>query len=485
MTAFVAPDSGSWRKLSDHFPGALTPEYQRIYAETCPPGMGSYMARYGVVARTLDVAFVHGHLYISPVPLVGPKATRLAPPAALVWLLSRLHPAFRRRTKAAAWALAQRPWRQAAEIWFAEERDVWTARCQSIEDGDPTKLGDDTLADHLNRCRALVGDGYRRHFEMHGDDLLPVGLLLARAAELGIDASSAMRALAGASPGSTGATEPPAWQLVTGYDLDSRAWCELDHRPRPHPQPASPPTTDLHPDLDVLVDDARQAVALRDDNGIYTAAWPMGLLRRAMLEAGRRIGLDEQDHAVELTVDELVGRLDGSDTPSSKVAADRAADRQQQSLLDAPQTLGPAISLPLITALPRPLALMGAAQLAAADNMLPEGSPAIGIGQRRHVGRALVVDDPAAVLDQLEEGDVLVTVATSPSWNVVLAHVGALVTASGGLLSHAAIIARELDLPAVIGDATAMQRLRTGMVVEVDPTTASVRVLDHQDAPAS
>ena len=61
-TTFPAPGPGGWRRLADHFPRALTAEYQRIYAETCPPGMASYMQRYGVLARTLDVAFVHGHL---------------------------------------------------------------------------------------------------------------------------------------------------------------------------------------------------------------------------------------------------------------------------------------------------------------------------------------------------------------------------------------------------------------------------------------
>ena len=80
--AFPAPGAGGWRRLADHFPRAVTAEYQRIYAETCPPGMASYMERYGVLARTLDVAFVHGHLYITPVPLAGSREPRRTPPGA-------------------------------------------------------------------------------------------------------------------------------------------------------------------------------------------------------------------------------------------------------------------------------------------------------------------------------------------------------------------------------------------------------------------
>src|SRR5437763_1506685 len=64
-----------------------------------------------------------------------------------------------------------------------------------------------------------------------------------------------------------------------------------------------------------LLDDARFTYGVRDDNGMLTAAWPVGLLRRAMLEAGRRLvarkALEAVEHAVEMTVDELVGALTG------------------------------------------------------------------------------------------------------------------------------------------------------------------------------
>ena len=188
MTPFTQPGPGGWRRLADHFPGALTPEYQLVYATTCPAGTAAYMARYGVLAAGLDVAFVHGHLYVTPAPLAGPREPRRPPPAAAVWLLSRVHPAFRRRTGAARRALAERPWRAATRHWFDVEREEWRVRNQSVQDLDPDALTADELVTHLDACRSLVLDGYRRHFDLHGDDLLPVGLLLARAAEMGLDA---------------------------------------------------------------------------------------------------------------------------------------------------------------------------------------------------------------------------------------------------------------------------------------------------------
>ena len=102
------------------------------------------------------------------------------------------------------------------------------------------------------------------------------------------------------------------------------------------------------------------------------------------------------------------------------------------------------------------------------------GAERVGIGTRTHTGRAVVVDDPGTAMDIIEVGDVVITRSTSPSWNSILALAGALVTTSGGLVSHAAVIARELYIPAVIGDTTAFDRFSTGTIVTVDPDTATV-----------
>jgi pyruvate,water dikinase len=192
-----------------------------------------------------------------------------------------------------------------------------------------------------------------------------------------------------------------------------------------------------------------------------------------MLEAGRRIGFVDPTLAVELTVDELLARLQGAPSPSAEEAIARRVQRAEWSALDAPLRLGPDFAIPPLSALPRPLALIGAAQLASADHMLGDGA-AIGIGQQTYTGRALVVDDPTVAMALIEPGDVVVTRFTSPTWNSILVDAGALVTTTGGLVSHAAVIARELGIPAVIGDTGAYARLRTGDIVTVDPTAGTV-----------
>jgi rifampicin phosphotransferase len=479
--AFTAPGPGGWQRLADHFPGALTAEYQLLYAETAPPAMAAMFERYGVLAAGMDVAYVNGHLYIAPVPLAGPREMKRTPPAALVWLLARVHPAFRKRTAAARRTLDTRPWRAAARRWFETERSEWQRRNASVQSLDPASMTPLELCDHLVECRQHVIDGYRRHFELHGDDLIPVGLLIVRCEELGIEPAVALSALAASTGPDPAPADTPSWQLVTGYDLDAQAWIELNHHHSPAAtNPAEPvdlPSLVPEPqrgEVRTLVDDARTASRLRDDNGLLTGAWPMGLLRRAMLEAGHRLALPDAGLAIEMTVTELVTALTDTARLDPAAVIERRDLRMRASALDAPSTLGPKFPIPTLSALPRPLALIGAAQLAAADHMTGTADGPIGIGSTSYTGRALVVDDPLTAFDLLEPGDIVVTNFTSPSWNAVLAVAGALVTSTGGLACHAAFIARELGLPAVIGDTTAFERFETGDLIVVDPAVATV-----------
>jgi pyruvate,water dikinase len=88
-----------------------------------------------------------------------------------------------------------------------------------------------------------------------------------------------------------------------------------------------------------------------------------------------------------------------------------------------------------------------------------------------------VATSPEEALDVLEPGDVLVVPCTTPAYNLVLSIAGGVVTAEGGPLSHAAVLARELGIPAVIGAADALTAIPDGSLVEVDPVAGEVRVL--------
>jgi pyruvate,water dikinase len=78
---------------------------------------------------------------------------------------------------------------------------------------------------------------------------------------------------------------------------------------------------------------------------------------------------------------------------------------------------------------------------------------------------------------RLQAGEVLVAGTTLPQWTPLFARAAAIVTDTGGSLSHCAIVAREYGLPAVVGTHTATQRLHDGQMLEVDGTAGIVRIL--------
>ncbi len=88
------------------------------------------------------------------------------------------------------------------------------------------------------------------------------------------------------------------------------------------------------------------------------------------------------------------------------------------------------------------------------------------IGQKIGIGKVRLVRD-AAQMDQVQAGDILVTEMTDPNWEPVMKRAAAIVTDRGGRTCHAAIIARELGIPAVVGCGDATLKLADGAEVTV------------------
>jgi pyruvate,water dikinase len=88
------------------------------------------------------------------------------------------------------------------------------------------------------------------------------------------------------------------------------------------------------------------------------------------------------------------------------------------------------------------------------------------IGQKIGTGPVRLVRSPAE-MDKVQPGDVLVTDMTDPNWEPVMKRASAIVTNRGGRTCHAAIIARELGIPAVVGCGDATERVQEGNLVTV------------------
>jgi pyruvate,water dikinase len=94
-----------------------------------------------------------------------------------------------------------------------------------------------------------------------------------------------------------------------------------------------------------------------------------------------------------------------------------------------------------------------------------------------------IVTGPARIVlgpddfGRVQPGDIIVAPSSNPSWVPLFAIASGLVTNTGGVLSHAAVVAREFDLPAVVGTGDATTRITDGQMLELDGTTGYVRLL--------
>ncbi|MCD6015356.1 MAG: phosphoenolpyruvate synthase [Solirubrobacterales bacterium] len=123
----------------------------------------------------------------------------------------------------------------------------------------------------------------------------------------------------------------------------------------------------------------------------------------------------------------------------------------------------------------RPVTSAGGEAAAAAE--APQGEillRGLGAAPGAGSGRARIVSELAAA-DGLGEGDILVTHMTAPDWVPLMRRSSAIVTDSGGMTCHAAIVSRELGIPCVVGTAEATTKLRDGELVTVDAAQGVVR----------
>jgi pyruvate,water dikinase len=92
-------------------------------------------------------------------------------------------------------------------------------------------------------------------------------------------------------------------------------------------------------------------------------------------------------------------------------------------------------------------------------------------------GVARVLTSPNDI-GQVCEGDILICPVTNPSWAPIFGKIRAAVSDIGGTMSHAAIVAREYGMPAVVGTGQATKRIRTGQRVRVDGSRGVVTILE-------
>jgi phosphohistidine swiveling domain-containing protein len=232
---------------------------------------------------------------------------------------------------------------------------------------------------------------------------------------------------------------------------------------------------------------AESAHPVHEENEFFTLSVPLGLARFALLEIGRRLAgraiVDHPDDVFFLTDREARAALAGHEPEDAAglrdAIAGRKADRARAQRRPGPATYGRRTPPPPLATLPPAARRTFEVMLWAVDHIFAasrsgqrqsaEAGTIAGIAASpgRYEGRVRRVTGEEE-FNKIQAGDVLVCPVTSPVWSILFSRIGALVTDTGGILSHPAIIAREFGIPAVVATGNGTQLLEDGQLVTVD-----------------
>jgi pyruvate,water dikinase len=272
----------------------------------------------------------------------------------------------------------------------------------------------------------------------------------------------AIAALAGSPAGAAGGSHTvEADSAAPGGNVEARAHAALSGRPLRRWA------------FSWVLKNARERVRTRE-NLRYERTRVFGRVRTIFLELGRRFherGLLERPRDIFfLEVEEIFGFVQGyaAGTNLKGLVSLRRQEYDADACLEKPadrfETRG---------------IVYHGNRFAVGSDRLADGGPAgdlrrgIGCGPGVASGKARVVMDPAAA--HLEAGEILVAERTDPGWVMLFPLASGLVVERGSLLSHSAIVAREMGIPTVVGLAGATAWLKTGDPVQVDGHAGCVR----------
>ena len=533
---FEAPGPGTWKLDAVHFPRPVTRYWAETHPEPFRRGFGEFTRFYGMLIDTLDTAYPNGFSYtmmrpaapedvparlqragevfegklwreqlsewddvVRPASIAAHREIQAIDPDALsdAELAEHL-----RRCNAHHAAMITQHMRFTAAAMIPTgdllaHAGAWTGLPAAsllglLRGAAPVSAG--ASAELQQLVDALGDDPRARELLDSGGD--PAQVL------------DALRALDGDTGRAVNAyLDLVGWRLLDGFDISGPCALELPDALlrairaaaegredetasiQEHTAEVRAKVPEEHlEEFDELLGEARLMYRLRDERGVFSDIWASGLMRRSALAAGRRLAaagrLHEPEHIVDATAEEMAALLEGAQQPTADELAARAGYRATRSAREAPPVLGDPPSPPpdpsgLPPAAARVMQAMGITMMEMLGSSEEEHEADLlrGLAASRGVyeGPARRISSPSE-FDRIVKGDVLVTESTSEAFNILLPLLGAIVTDSGGLLSHSAIVAREYGIPGVVGTREATQRIADGTRVRVDGDTGQVTV---------
>jgi rifampicin phosphotransferase len=230
--------------------------------------------------------------------------------------------------------------------------------------------------------------------------------------------------------------------------------------------------------FETLLKAAQVAVVVHEDHNFWIDQRCFYHVRRVIMEFGGRLAqagvLDAVNDVFYLTTDEL---QNGRDVPMKRLVQERKTEMEHFSQVTPPPMLGTAPAFEMTDGGSMVRAMfkgeMSPAPTGNSEMNKVKGLPG-SAGVTRGTARVI---RSLAEAGKLQPGDVLVAIATEPPWTPLFATASAIVTDSGGVLSHSAVVAREYRIPAVVGTGNATTTFHDGQLLEVDGTAGTVCVV--------
>jgi YidC/Oxa1 family membrane protein insertase len=194
----------------------------------------------------------------------------------------------------------------------------------------------------------------------------------------------------------------------------------------------------------------------------------LALLRKILVELGRQQGLN--DGIFFLTLNEI-SQLQDDPWAAAELVAERKAERELFSAYALPTEMTPA-HLESLTPDGKVKASTSGRKMT--GNMVA--------GEQEVKGPARVVASPQDI-ESFKEREILVARFTDPTWTPLFPKAAGIITEIGGWLSHAAIVAREYNVPAIVGVSGAMDNISTGEIVHLRLDGSIKRVDDRRRSP--
>lgn len=534
---FEPPGPGSWERDAVHFPRPMTRYWTATQPDACKRGTREFTQGYGMVLDCLEYRYVNGFAYMAPKPVEDKEMPRRFQRAEEVFKTRYWREQVRdwdENVKPAS--IKAHKAMQAVDPDTLSDGDLAAhlTRCRDrhaemiyqhmrftaaaiVPTGDfLAHVGDwsgvapsDLLG--LLRGTAPVSAGASAEL----DRLIAA---VKRDAEAGRMLASkddpqrviaALRALKGETGGAMSAyLDLVGYRLLDGFDISGPVALELPdallRAIRAAVVGRESGASDLEgriaevrkrvpekhrSEFDELLAEARLTYRIRDERGVFSDIWASGLMRRAALSGGRRVAakgrVHDPRHFIEAGLDEMCALVSGKGGPSADELKSRFEYRTSPGSKNAPALLGPPAPPPpdpskLPPAAGRMMRAVGITlgAIFGSSEAPREGNKLRGLAASRgtYEGSARLISSPSE-FDRIVQGDVLVTESTTEAFNILLPLLGAIVTDSGGLLSHSAIVAREYGIPAVVGTREATKRIADGARVRVDGNSGEVGVL--------